>query len=233
MDELAKIDEVTLSCYDGEMRALGVSENHMKSVLYSGDIVLTGYNPQKMTCDLEGLKGYLSSHNIPLDGWGKGGAKTPEHLLKEINEGETVLVERGNEILRQIKVASITVLYGKDDEVYVLAEDRQEFNDGRVRKRTKPKGSLSEKFKSHEESNVAAKRAIREELGITGDVKLVKGGEVEEVEESQSFPGLKTLCSLHRYNAELTDDQYNPAGYVEEQEDKKTYFVWKNPRKNE
>jgi len=183
--------------------------------------------------DLEGLKSYLSSRNVPLDSWGKGSAKTPEHLLKEINEGETVLVERGNEVLRQVKVASIKVLYEKDGEVYVLAEDRQEFNDGRVRKRTKPKGSLSEKFKSYEEPNVAAKRAIREELGITSDVKLVKSAEVEEVEESQSFPGLKTLYNLHRYNAELTDDQYNPAGYVEEQEDKKTYFVWKNPDKNE
>ena len=47
-DELAKVDEVSLEGYDGELRTLGVSENRMKSVLYSGDIVLIGYNPQKI-----------------------------------------------------------------------------------------------------------------------------------------------------------------------------------------
>ena len=179
---------------------------------------------------LEGLRNYLSTYGIPVDSWGKGSAKTLDHLLEEINEGETVLVERerGTEVLREIKVASITVLYHKNGETYVLAEDRQEFSDGRVRKRTlKAKGSLSEKFKSHEDQGEAAKRAIREELGIAGDVKLTQVKEEEEIEASQSFPGLKTIYHMYRFNAELTDNQYSPNGYVETQDDKKTYFIWK------
>jgi 8-oxo-dGTP pyrophosphatase MutT (NUDIX family) len=196
------------------------------------EATLKGKSAKYDTYDLQGLRNYLTGHNIQVDNWGKGSAKTLEHLLKEINEGETVLVEKGDELLREIKVASITVLYEKDGETYVLSEKEQVFSGGRKRERTKPKGSLSEKFKSNEEPNAAAKRAIQEELGIVGDINLTYDGEAVEIGESQSFPGLKTSYNLHRYTAKLTDKQYKPE-YVEEQDDKKTFFVWKKQGKEQ
>jgi hypothetical protein len=172
----------------------------------------------------EELGKYLSSHNIPVDTWGKGSAKTLDHLLKEINGGETVLIERDGKVLRKVSVASITVTYQDK----VLYEDRQEFNDRRVRSRPQLKGSVSEKFLPSEKPEAVAKRALQEELGITGDVKLVKGKEEEDVEESHSYPGLVMIMHTYRFSAELNDKQYSPNGYVEVQKDKKTYFAWKN-----
>jgi hypothetical protein len=199
------------------------------------EATLKGKSAKYDTYDLQGLRNYLTGHNIQVDNWGKGSAKTLEHLLKEINEGETVLAERGNELLREIKVASITVTYDDGGDKYVLVEDRQEFNDGRVRRRAL-EGSVSEKVLPSETPEAAAERGLKEELGIT-DVKLVKTAEKEEIEESQSFPGLKTMYSIYRFNAELNEEAYwmfrPPTGFVEKQGDKKTFFVWKKPGKEQ
>lgn len=173
----------------------------------------------------EGFRNYLSSFRIPVDSWGQGAAKTVGHLMREIEAGETVLTTRGKELLRQVGFAAVWVTYRDGRDTYELVEDRQEFRDGRVRRRDTG-SSISEKIQPGENPKDAAKRALREELGISGKVDLKGGKKTEELKESPSYPGLRTQYLRHDFSAELKLDQYSPEGYVEEQDDKTTYFVW-------
>ncbi len=174
----------------------------------------------------EGFSSYLAGFGIPVDAWGQGTAKTIGHLLKEVDGGETVLTQRGQELLRQVGFAAVNVVYRKGREVYELVEDHQEFRDGRVRRRDTG-SSISEKIQPGEDPKDAAERALREELGVSGQVNLKSGKKTEELKESPSYPGLRTQYLRHDFSAELKPDQYSPDGYVEEQDDKTTYFVWR------
>lgn len=173
----------------------------------------------------EEFSSYLAGFGIPVDIWGQGVSKTIGHLLQEVNDGETVLTQRGRELLRQVGFAAVSVIHRNGGEVYELFEDRQEFRDGRVRRRDTG-SSVSEKIQPGESPKDAAERALREELGITGRVNLKSGNKSEEIKESPSYPGLKTQYLRFDFQLELSDDQFSPDGYVEQQQDKTTYFVW-------
>lgn len=174
----------------------------------------------------EGFSSYLAGFGIPVDTWGQGAAKTVGHLLREVNDGETVLTQRGLELLRQVGFAAVNVVYRNGREVYELVEDRQEFRDGRVRRRDTG-SSISEKIQPREDPRDAAERALREELGISGRVNLRGGKKTEELKESPSYPGLRTQYLRHDFSAELEPGQYSTDGYIEKQDDKTTYFVWR------
>ncbi len=165
----------------------------------------------------------LIKFGIPVDQWGKGAAKNIKNLQTEIDEKETTLEENNGELIRKVCVVAVAVeCNGKR-----LIEDRQEFNDGRVRRRgTKRCG---EKCIEGEIPQQAAIRCLTEELGLENinPANLIFEKTNQREMLSMSYPGLKSkyYTSLFYYN--MPEDQYNPDGYIEVQSDKKTYFVWK------
>lgn len=106
-----------------------------------------------------------------------------------------------------------------------LFEDRQEFKDGRVRRRGLV--GLSEKMKPDENPLLSAKRALAEELSFNsaGDIDDLGIERVDQ--QSPSYPGLPTEYLIHNMKTELPANAYNPEGYVEKQSDKSTFFIWK------
>lgn len=185
-------------------------------------------NPEKINNDpLATLKGGLEEAGIDTSKWGIGNAKTLEHLLKEIQEGESVLNKNENgEYLREVVVADSEIYYNSPDgKVYRLKEEKQVFKDGRERRRNL-NGSVSEKMKSGEVPFDAILRGVREELGITGNIELMDNGVEDIVLDSPSYPGLKMRKVVYKFKINLTSEQFNPEGYIEKQEDKDTYFVW-------
>jgi len=71
------------------------------------------------------------------------------------------------------------------------------------------------------------KRAMDEELGILlDDSQIWKYSEEIRESESPSFPQIWSIYTKIITDIELTDDQYNPDGYIEEQTKKNTYFKW-------
>lgn len=77
----------------------------------------------------------------------------------------------------------------------------------------------------------AARRALKEELGIQISPELVSQSFVFFIEDrppviSTSFPGLWTKRTLYISDFYLPSNCYQPEGYVENQSDKSTYFVW-------
>ncbi len=172
----------------------------------------------------------LKKHGIDTSSWGSGKAKTVEHLMSEVLSGESQLLEtEDGELLRVLEIADGTITFADaSGVVYKLTEDRQEFKDGRIRKRDHLKDiSLAEKVAPGENPKDALVRGIDEELGITGELQINGEPVLEEKRvESPSFPGLNTQYKVHKFNLTIGEDSFNPDGYQEEQSDKTTYFVW-------
>lgn len=176
---------------------------------------------------LETLKQQLKDAGIDISKWGKGQAKTLKQLQKEIENGETILViDKQGKLLRKVAVGGSNIFYtSPEGKKYRLKEDKQVFKDGRERKRDLGQAVL-EKMKSNEEPKDAMIRGIREELGIKGEIYLTKTGTEEQLLSSPSYPNLVSQYIRHKFEATLNDQQFKADGYIEEQEDKNTYFVW-------
>lgn len=170
----------------------------------------------------------LKSHGIPVDEWGKGKAKTVDHLAKEIVEGEAILnTSKDGELVREVNVIGMDVFHkGEDGTIYRLVEDRQVFKDGREKRRELPV-SMGEKIKPGEDLDIAAVRAVREELGVEGEIPVEHTKTVSSERVSNSYPGLKGQYNEYRYSSWLTNEQFKPEGYVENQADKDVHFVWR------
>ena len=173
------------------------------------------------------LESKLKEYGIPYETWGKGYAKTTQHLLEELENEECAIFDEQGYLVRYIEFVGIRVFYTDRDGIrYILKEDRQIFNDGRVRKRTM-QASVSEKMKFGEDPVISAERGVMEELGVKlKKDQLIKQRDLSYDGGSQSYPGLKTKYKGHVFNCNLKIDQYKPEGYIEKQKDKSTYFVW-------
>lgn len=171
----------------------------------------------------------LKKAGIDVSSWGTGEYKTFEHLLNEIESQETKLsIDVNGELVRTIEVVGAAIYYiSNDGKKYYLKEEKQIFIDGRERRRPMTKGrSVFEKMKPNEIPKEAIIRGIREELGIKGDIDLRQTDTYNKIENSESYPGLRTKSTLYMFDSLLNQEQYNPDGYIEEQSDKTTYFTW-------
>lgn len=95
---------------------------------------------------------------LPIHLYGVGQAKPFDRLLAEIEAGETQIIWEGNQPIRLIQVARVYVFYGN----LKLVETKQTIKGQGNRVRNID--CVSEKFYSHEFSDVAACRGIREEF---------------------------------------------------------------------
>jgi hypothetical protein len=184
------------------------------------------FNQDEITSE-ERLKNKLKEYNIPVDLWGTGNAKTIRHLYKEIIENESTLEEESGSLVRYIEFVGIRIYYrDEEDQLWALKEDRQEFKDGRVRRRNMM-SSVSEKMKFGEDPLESAIRGIEEELGVKiSKDQLIKRRDLDYNAGSSSYPGLKTIYKGHQYTCYLNKEQFDQKGYIEVQEDKSTFFVW-------
>lgn len=175
------------------------------------------------------LVSLLESHGIDLTQWDKGNAKTLSYLLNEIKHGEsTLILDEKYGLIRQVEVVALDIQYidKKSGKAYLLIENRQVFSDGRVRRRYKI-NSVAEKMKPGECPEEAARRGIKEELGIDDNIGLFPPKHSEYYRVSESYPDLLTRYSYNLFKAILSEKQYKKEGYIEDRSDCKTYFVWR------
>jgi len=182
---------------------------------------------EKDILSIEQLREQLEGAGIDTSIWGTGEAKTLANLQREIEHGETVLTtgETG-ELMRKVVMGGADIYYeSPNGVVYRLKEEKQVFNDGRERRRDYGH-AVSEKMKPNEDAIEGMIRGIQEELGIGGAINLVQTDEDEQTLMSPSYPGLKSQYLRYKFRALLNDEQYCEEGYIEEDYDKTTYFVW-------
>ncbi len=174
----------------------------------------------------------LSHFRIDITRWGAGSAKGFSDLLKEIQEGESVLaVSAQGELARELRVLRLDVFCRfESGDTYRLKEDRQEFKDGRVR--TRPMStSLGEKLKPDELPEEAVARALFEELGIQASHEALEfTGSSESTLDSPSYPGLPSHYVYYDYVVYIDPREFDPQGYREIQSDKTNYFTWQTVR---
>lgn len=165
----------------------------------------------------------LDRYGIDTQKWGTGESKTLDHLFLEIVRGETKLSDDGGILVREVSALSIVVKYKN----LTLKEDYQEFIDGR-RRRRKMKASVAEKLDSKDRDLIrSVKRALQEELGITiSDSQISREEDSTKRRMSMSYPNLLSMVNLFGFSVELSSSQFDPDGYVEIQDDKKTFFKW-------
>ncbi len=170
----------------------------------------------------------LESNDIQFRDWGAGASKTLEHLLKEIYEGEAELIQRDGSLLRVVTGSTIRVYYRNGAVLLYLKEEKQIFNDGRVKRRELAGDmSIGEKLKPGEIPAVGAWRSLAEELGITEKLPLIPRPDIIKCPvPSVSFPGLYTLYTIFAFEVFLPERWYKPGGYIEAQPDKINYFSW-------
>lgn len=168
----------------------------------------------------------LTSNRIPLDRWGTGEAKTLDHLVTELIDGECRLEVHDGRIVRYAQGAVVDVYCDGPRGRLKLVEDRQVFADGRTKRRNLDT-SIGEKMKPGEDPRDAANRAITEELGITAPLFVAPlGTRRKGPVPSVAFPGLTTIYDMHVFAVTLPPELVRSEGYVEHQPDKTTYFVW-------
>jgi hypothetical protein len=171
--------------------------------------------------DKSELERILGIQKIDWQKWGTGDSKTVDHLLNEINTGESIL----NGIIRFEKGVNIDVYYRQKETIWKLIEEKQVFTDGRVKRRNLST-SIGEKMKPGESPLETAARGMREELGIIGVAFASLRFEDQPLVPSTSFPGLFTKRNVFFFETTLSAEQYNPEGYREIQADKTNYFIW-------
>ena len=173
------------------------------------------------------LKSQLEAYGVDTTVWGTGGYKTIDHLVKEIEDQEVILdFNEDGELTRISEVVAAMILCIHDDKMYRLKEEKQVFIDGRERVRPSAGQSVFEKMKLGEKPDEAILRGIAEELSIAGEIILNYIEKVENIADSKSYPGLITKSTTHFFEVELTAEQFKSQGYIEEQADKITFFVW-------
>lgn len=188
--------------------------------------IFEDFNPNSINT-VEELKNKLKEYSVPIEEWGTGEAKNVEHLLDEIRGEECNVEDRGGYLIRSIEFVGIRIYHkDKDNVTWVLKEDKQEFKDGRVRRRNMP-SSVSEKMKFGEDPLISSIRGIKEELGVAVEGhQLIKMKDLSYNGGSQSYPGLRTKYKGYQFTCLFNNDQFDENGYIEVQKDKSTFFKW-------
>ncbi len=179
---------------------------------------------------------FLQTNNIPIEPWGRAGAKTLDDLVREIESGDCILeCPKVGEVVRVLRTARIKVLCKIDKNNYELVEGTQTLPDGSTRDRLEQFGSgIAEKLHLNEDALAGAVRGIREELFNNNleipilSKNITSLGVEKTVRESQSYPGIYNHSNVFIYLWKMPINLYKAEGYKEIKENGQvTPFVWR------
>jgi hypothetical protein len=166
----------------------------------------------------------LSAAGIDLTKWSPElGTKSIEDLQIEIDTGETQLQSIEGILTRVVKVVNVTVRVEIGDRSFILVEDKQIFFTGAIRERGLK--CLAEKIINNEPPEIAARRALREEIGLDFEGELVSIGEEIQQQSSPSYPGLSTQYQIFNYQIVLSVADLSQIGFAEIQAKKISLFT--------
>jgi predicted NUDIX family NTP pyrophosphohydrolase len=170
------------------------------------------------------LSKILSAAGIDLDKWSpKLGNKSVKDLQIEIDTGETQLQSIEGILTRVVKVVNLTVLVEIGDRSFLLIEDKQIFFTGAIRERGLK--HLAEKIINDEPPEIAARRALKEEIGLNFEGELVSIGEEVKQQSSPSYPGLITQYQIFNYQIVLSIADLKQIRFAEVQSGKMSLFT--------
>jgi hypothetical protein len=150
-------------------------------------------------------------------------------IALEIERGGAAL--RRNEegmLVRESHLVRADVLYlSADNGLLRLVEKKQVFKDGFEHSR-QLETSISTVGRPYDDYGEFVMRVVRFGLGIEGALRIRALGSTAESLDSSDYPGLPSMQITHRYAVILSDRQFKPDGYVEDQDDMETHYVWEH-----
>jgi len=145
----------------------------------------------------------LKDHDINVDAFGKGEAKTLEMLASEIQSGAAVLMlDAANykKLVRVVEFVGVRICRrGRDGSKEYLVETREKFKDGRERPTNRLPGTKKEPY---ENCKLAAERIVKTLCNLEGKTQLFYSNTFyyDKEEMSPSYPGVFTV-----YKSEIMD----------------------------
>lgn len=146
------------------------------------------------------LTSVLKKYKIDTSQFGRGRAKTLRDLSSETRKGEAgIMLDSSGELVRVVD----TVLLELRNTDSVLVQTEKTFPDGTIASLNRLPGT---KRRPDENYFLSARNIVQRQLKVdaylvTFDEKDVE--EVEEIQESESFPGIKTLYRKKTVHARL------------------------------
>lgn len=164
----------------------------------------------------------LDDYGISTDGW----IKDANSLFTEIKEEECYLVDKNGVLMRHVDV--VRVFCNSKSDTLKLVEEKQVYHKtGKIMNRLHE--YVSEKIKFGENPMEAAIRGLQEELGLnTEKLIITKRNNPKKLDSqlSKTYTSLLCVYNYHDFDVSIPDDQYKEE-YIENQEDKSTFFIWK------
>lgn len=153
--------------------------------------------------------------------------KSVSALFNEIKNGERILEIVDGKLHSRVNGVVIKCFHTNGHgEKFQLFEEKQVFKNGQTRERGHR--FVAEKLQPGETPEQGALRGLAEELQISGpEVQIMQLFEENkcEMRESLDYKGIQTLYNTYVFTCEISDFHYKNQ-YVEDQEDKQTFFSW-------
>ncbi|MBA2369363.1 MAG: NUDIX hydrolase [Candidatus Protochlamydia sp.] len=172
---------------------------------------------------LDGLKELLNNYKVCPTNW----IKSVNALYNEVTKGDCTLSIKNERLHSHVNGVVIKCFYTNDQgEKYQLFEEKQVFKNGQTRERGHK--FIAEKIQSNESPEQAALRGLAEELKIFGPkvslTPLFEENKCDTV-DSPDYKGIQTTYCTNVFLCEISPTHYKDF-YVEDQEDKQTFFSW-------
>jgi len=149
---------------------------------------------EELSADI--VRKMLTDHNISLDKFGLGQAKSFEEFVGEIQKGQSRLqldASKHKHIVRVVDVVALRLEHGTGAQQRYLIEVSMKYPDGRIRNDT---NQMPGDKKAPQENAIRAATRLLDQLGMSDvDVAFDPANTetFEQIEDSPSYPGVQTV----------------------------------------
>ncbi len=185
------------------------------------------------------LKDTLEGYGIDTYLWNKKAYKSVETLFEEVRATKSEILIKEQSLIRRSSIVGVYVYYkiqhlNGESTILRLREtmelerdDSGHFSSKDIVKRTYPT-SVGKKLGLNEYVADAAMQALKTRLGFeTFNKNSLKNlRKHERLQESSSYPGLKTLYIFHEFDIFIDSIQFLPSGYCFEKKGKLFIYEW-------
>ena len=172
---------------------------------------------------IDNLITFLETKNISIENWGKDDAKSVNDLLKEIKENETILLEKGNKLVRVISAVWVKMLYNVEQNIlpeslknkeyegdYYLIETCTSKKSEITPKVTTTVSKVDERYKT---DMMLPNYKGKPLAGKQTESETVDTSDVEELRQSAIDTAKREICE--ELNIILTSEDFTPFMMVE------------------
>ena len=172
---------------------------------------------------IDNLKAFLETKNISIENWGKDDAKSVNDLLKEIKENETILLEKGDKLVRVKSAVWVKMLYNVEQNIlpeslknkeyegdYYLIETCTSKKSEIIPKVTTTVSKVDERYKT---DMMLPNYKGKPLAGKQTESETVDTSDVEELRQSAIDTAKREICE--ELNIILTSEDFTPFMMVE------------------